>query len=167
MLCWPCGNHYNGFHFFSALGKAWQAKRGKDKVKFKVWFVWKSTNCWGFFCINLVTYAGSKMVSCLVSKHTWNFLKPVSVQFQLNSIFEFARKTLCLCILCSRNVCRWYHIFYDVRNAPSPFATSLQNSNLISRIIYIRYCCFVVRHYSDIFVLFSIAVSLQSFQYCF
>ena len=90
----------------------------------------------------------------------------MSAQFTLNSLTKVSRKTVYLSNLCSNNVCSCVpHLFWLTPN-PKVFC------NFIIKlwfdfpfIIYIRYRCYVGRHYSDIFTFFSFAVHL--YEYCF
>ena len=127
MLCEPFGDHYNGFPFVFidfCCHRPEQSKRGKEGV----WFLRNIP-------ISLAIYARGKKVWCLISKHTWNFLKLVSVQFPLDSLIEVSKK-ICLSILCFRNVWSWSHIFYDVHHTHSYFAILLENSALIPPLLF-------------------------------
>ena len=143
MFCEPFGDHYNGFRFVSVdfcCHLPYQAKRGKDVIQFSVPFDWKSINSQGFgvwfprnIPINLMIYAWCKKVKCWFSKHTWNFLKSVSVKLSLNILIDHSiaslksQQKLSVTIFCVPGMCSGdTHLFCDVHHTHSSFTISLQ-----------------------------------------
>ena len=92
------------------------------------------------------------------------YLKPK--EFVLESCKRYYLSASLFCV--PRMFAADTHIFYDVHHTHSCFEILLQNSDLIPPfIIYIRYPCYVVRHYSDMFVIFSLSVCMYPCEYCF